>query len=146
MRQSVISLAATASLLAAACSQPETPRAAESTDAPAPVTSKAAPSTAAAIPSQFRGVWDSEQGSCNPASDLRLEIGAVSIAFYESLGTVTAVTVESPDSITVDLTMQGEGEKWTTRWSFTLVDRGRRLMPATLDRGGSAAAPRRRCR
>ena len=55
------------------------------------------------IPARFRGVWDNAEGTCAPASDLRMDIRAGEIEFYESLGEVTSVETEGPDSIVVSL-------------------------------------------
>lgn len=100
---------------------------------------------AVAIPERFRGVWDNAKGSCNPASDLRMEIGAVSIEFYESLGTVTNVTVESPDSILIDLAMEGEGERWTVKSRYVLSKGGATLTPSEAVDTPSTPIPRKRC-
>jgi hypothetical protein len=115
------------------------------TTAPSNATPAPAPTTAAAIPEQFRGVWDNAGGNCNPASDLRLEIGAVSIEFYESLGAVTGVTIESPSSIVVDLAMEGEGERWERTNRYVLSDDGATLTPSEVGAPPAAAIPRKRC-
>lgn len=112
---------------------------------PTSATPVASSTTAAAIPDQFRGVWDAVGGSCNPASDLRLEIGAVSIEFYESLGTVTGVMVESPSSIVVDLAMEGEGERWERKNRYVLSGDGATLTPSEIGGPRAAAIPRKRC-
>lgn len=74
----------------------------------------AAPSAATltAIPAAFHGAWDVESGTCEPASDMRLEIGARTIGFYESEGKVITVTPQSDGSAAVELAMTGEGESW----------------------------------
>ena len=113
---------------------------------PAPTVTPAAPAaTGKSIPEQFRGVWDYAEGNCNPASDLRLEIGAVSIEFYESLGTVTGVTVESPTSILVELAMEGEGERWERTTRLVLSEDGATLTPSDVGDAPAAAMPRKRC-
>lgn len=155
MRQVLFPLTALAASLAG-CSQPSStpaqdsaasdPSAAASAPPPGPgAPSIVSPATAAAIPERFRGVWDNIKGSCNPSSDLRMEIGAVSIEFYESLGTVTGVIVESPDSIVIDLAMEGEGERWTVKNRFVLSDDGATLTPAEADGTPSTPMPRKRC-
>ena len=150
MRFLLFPCAAIAGLLAA-CSQPapRVPEEASATaDSPAaapPPTPAIAPPTAAAIPEQFRGVWDNAEGTCMASSDLRMEIGAVSIEFYESLGTVTGVTIESPDAIVVDLAMEGEGERWTVQNRLTLSANGQRLTPSDTQAGKGQPMPRKRC-
>lgn len=96
------------------------------TAAPAPVASAPTPppATAATIPARFIGVWDAETGTCNPASDLRLEIAPRSIGFYESLGTVTAVTESRDGSVVIGLAMEGEGDKWDQTIKLDLIRSG----------------------
>lgn len=103
------------------------------------------PTAATAIPQQFHGVWDYAEGSCNPASDLRLDIGASRIEFYESVGQVVAVEVESPATIVVEMAMEGEGEKWTSRTRFALSDDGATLTPQPLEPAAGEPMPRERC-
>ena len=152
MRAFAVSLV---SLAIAACQQPPASPEAEATPASIPLTQASPPpaataiassTTASAIPQQFRGIWDYAQGNCNPASDLRLDIGAVSIEFYESLGTVTGVTVESPTSILVELAMEGEGERWEQTTRYVLSDDGATLTPSDVgDAPPAAPMPRKRC-
>lgn len=143
--------AALAALSLAACGGPApseergAPPAAVTASPLASATPVASPTTAAAIPDRFRGVWDVAGGSCNPASDLRLEIGAVSVEFYESLGTVTGVTVQSPDSIVVDLAMEGEGQRWERTTRYVLSDEGATLTPTEIGGPSAPAIPRTRC-
>ena len=107
---------------------------------PAPASSRAL-----AIPERFRGVWDDAKGKCNATSEMRLKIGAVSVEFYESLGAVTGVAVESPDSIVVDLAMEGEGERWETKTRYTLSDDGTKLTPVAMSQERGPAIPRKKC-
>ncbi|WP_066530829.1 hypothetical protein [Erythrobacter sp. CCH5-A1] len=80
------------------------------------------------IPARFHGVWDAVSGTCDPASDLRVEIAARRIGFYESAGDVAGVGSEGSDAI-ADLVMEGEGESWvqTTRLSIETTPEGERL-------------------
>ncbi len=99
-----------------------------------------------AIPARFLGAWDYIQGNCNPASDLRMEIGPRRIVFYESVGDVTGIQAENDDAIVVAMSMSGEGDSWTQSTRFTLEDGGDRLIPTDAD--GDAdyeTMPRRRC-
>ena len=121
------------SLLAlAACGgepKQEPPAAPQPAGSPAALPTEApSPTAAAAIPARFRGVWDAESGTCDPASDLRLDIGPQTIGFYESQGTLTRLA-DSPDGAAVlDLAMEGEGDRWD--------------MTMTLRRSGSDASAR----
>ena len=54
-----------------------------------------------AIPARFLGAWDYVEGNCDPASDLRMEIGQRRIVFYESVGDVTGIRAEGDDAIVV---------------------------------------------
>ena len=98
------------------------------------------------IPVRFRGVWDYREGECMPASDLRMDIRADEIEFYESLGRVTSVEVESPDAIVVALDMSGEGETWQVVNRFELSEDGAILTPLqTEDNSQYQLMPRKRC-
>lgn len=112
-------------LVLAACGQPSgTPEAGGQASAPAAptTTAAAAPDTpvANAIPARFHGLWDGESGTCQPDSDLRLDIAAQTIGFYESRGTVTAISEDAAadGAARISLAMEGEGDTWAM--SFTL--------------------------
>ena len=113
-------LALAASLLALAACGGKAPQE-EAAPAPEPAATEAAAvaeppageSEPGTIPAAFHGVWDAETGTCNPASDLRMEIGPRAITFYESHGTVTAANPIDASSVDITLAMTGEGESWT---------------------------------
>ncbi|HSJ78943.1 MAG TPA: hypothetical protein VK913_09455 [Erythrobacter sp.] len=111
-------------LLLAACDQPTgTPEAGGDAAASAePATSGNAPANV--IPARFHGVWDAETGSCDPASDLRMEIAADTITFYESEGTVRGVTGAQAGPTKVELAMEGEGETWGMAMSLDVSGTG----------------------
>lgn len=100
------------------------------------------------IPTRFQGVWDYVGGSCDPASDLRMEISGSEILFYESIGQVTGVSGEG-DEIIVTLAMEGEGETWEQATRLALVGEGsdQRLetgdgeQPRTVDEYPSKRCP-----
>lgn len=75
------------------------------------------------IPARYHGVWDYVKGSCSPESDMRMEVTARRITFYESIGDVAGMGQDGEDAI-ADLVMQGEGETWTqsTRLALVQVD------------------------
>ena len=106
-------------LALAACGSEAAPEASPAATAPAPM-----PADAATIPARFHGVWDAETGSCDPASDLRLDIGPQGIEFYESQGTVTAVDASDPDVASVQLAMEGEGDQWAQTMEMSLDGEG----------------------
>ena len=131
MRRAILQLAFVA---LAACSQSEPSPTETASAAPAGTATPTAPAPqVAVVPDRFQGIWDAETGTCDPASDLRVEISERGITFYESHGAVTAIAVESPDIVIVDLAMEGEGEKWTLRRRFTLSNGDRTLTPAAVD-------------
>lgn len=116
-------------LVLAGCGQPSgTPEAGGEPGAPpapaaTPATAPDAP-TANTIPARFHGLWDGESGTCQPDSDLRLDIGPQSIGFYESQGTVTAVDARDPDVVSVQLAMEGEGDQWAQTLQLALEGEG----------------------
>lgn len=141
-------------LLVAACAgqEPEPAETAEAA-ATAPAQTPAAtgaspeispPAAIAVIPERFHGIWDKAGGPCDPASVTRTEIAERGVTFYESHGAVTALAIDSPEKITVDLAMQGEGEKWTLKRSFTLSGDSTVLTPSGGSQPG-AFHPLRRC-
>lgn len=98
------------------------------------------------IPAAFLGVWDALTGTCDPASDLRMEIGPRAIGYYESHGEVTRVEVDNPSRIVVSLAMEGEGEKWQMAQMLTLSEGGRRLTPAAVsEEAETERLPLKRC-
>ncbi|MCA0909676.1 hypothetical protein [Qipengyuania gaetbuli] len=97
------------------------------------------------IPVAFRGVWDSVQGTCDAASDLRIEISPKAIGFYESRGEVTRVEIDNPDRIVVSLAMEGEGEKWEMARQFTLTENGTILTPRSVNEEQFKPVPLKRC-
>lgn len=131
MPRAIVALLTCLSL--AACEQ--APRSSAPTaSAPAAATPAApSPETPGTVPAAFLGVWDYEKGSCNPASDLRIEIGPKAVEFYEARGEITGVTVEAPAAIVLSLAMAGEGETWTMRTRYNLTDNGTRLIPTSAD-------------
>lgn len=105
----------------------------------------AVPEAAATIPNTLIGVWDYEQGTCDPASDMRLEIGPQDFKFYESFGTVTDVRTEGGATI-VDLAMEGEGESWEQSLRLVLKAEGTRLHITEPQKDSDVDEyPRRRC-
>ena len=130
VRLALIALALT---LAACESEPQQEVAApvdiaSSSSAPtkAPLTEPISP-VSNTIPVQFLGVWDVEASTCEPSSDMRLEISEDIITFYESAGTVQSVR-EDEGTTRVTLAMEGEGEQWTQTLGLRFFDAGTSLM------------------
>ncbi len=97
------------------------------------------------IPIEFLGVWDAQTGTCDPASDLRLDIGDDTITFYESVGTVKNVR-DDAGTIMVTLAMEGEGEHWTQTLGLRFFDAGTGLMVIDPERPDEAEQNmRKRC-
>lgn len=153
-------LVAFAPLALAACgSEPSEPVTDVETDAPMPVEPDggigdgAGPPDAVdaalanRIPTRFHGVWDYVQGSCDPASDMRMEISGSEILFYESIGKVTATEAEGA-AVIVTLAMEGEGETWQQDTRFVLVGAGESQRLETSDGEGPRTVdeyPHKRC-
>lgn len=105
----------------------------------------AVPEAAATIPNTLIGVWDYENGTCDPASDMRLEIGSDEFRFYESVGSVKDVRSEG-DATIVDLAMEGEGETWEQSLRLVLKAEGTRLHVTEPQKDSDVDEyPRRRC-
>jgi hypothetical protein len=99
------------------------------------------------IPARFHGVWDALTGTCDPASDMRVEITARRIEYYESVGDVSGVGSEGDDAI-ADLVMEGEGETWVqpARLSLETLPDGERLRISDALKPESPDDPlRKRC-
>lgn len=155
MKRSLLTAALPLALLAAACSDgPDEAAAPEPAETMMPVepdggigdgAGPPGPVTAETIPAAFRAVWDYVEGSCDPASDLRVEIGPETMQFYESFGEVTRIEVAGPQDIVVSLAMEGEGETWEMARRFTLSDDGRRLTPAAVGDDQFEPMPLKKC-
>ena len=132
--------------LAACSAEPEPVPPADAAASASPTAAPAAPSTPAApaIPAAYRGVWDWQGGSCDPASDLRMEIGADAIVFYESVGEVLAAEA-GEDSVRLELAMSGEGESWRRTSVLTLIEGGSMIETEAQDPSGTGAMRYRRC-
>lgn len=126
-------------VLVAACSQDG-----DKSQATDPVFTASQPAGGAAIPAAFHGAWDWTGGNCLEYSDLRMEIGPQRIQFYESLGTVEAVRSDG-DSLTVELAMEGEGEKWEQTTELALVEGGALLETVHEDPSGQGKMRLKRC-
>ena len=97
------------------------------------------------IPVRFLGVWDYFGGTCNPASDLRLEIKPRRITFYESVGDVAGVGQDG-DAAVADLVMEGEGEEWIQSTRLQLSENGERLLVTDATKPDlTDDYPRKRC-
>lgn len=98
------------------------------------------------IPADYHGVWDHVDGSCAPESDLRMEISADKIVFYESVGTVTSLISEPNGDRIVTLAMSGEGETWTETLRLQMDSTATRMVVLqgdTFER--TAYSARKRC-
>jgi len=69
------------------------------------------------IPTSFVGRWGLTPGDCDPdnmADKGLLTIKPDKLVFYESKGSVAAISRHSPFDITLRLDMTGEGQSWTS--------------------------------
>lgn len=140
-----LALAAATMALGACSSEPETPAPeAGETAAEAPVDAPVTTPDADGIPADMLGVWDYVAGTCDPASDMRLEIAADHLTFYESYGTIQSVTRDG-DDVTIALAMEGEGETWEESTTYRLVEGGTLLESSLPDPMGDGLMRRKRC-
>jgi hypothetical protein len=126
----------------------EVPEASFSPSAAQPSAASEAPSAAVAapgmIPAAYLGVWDWSGGACDAASDMRMEIQPDRIAFYESVGTVTAVRAED-GGIAIDLAMEGEGEEWAQTTKLRYSEEGPLLISEMEDPSGNGRLRYKSC-
>ena len=109
-----------------------------------PLSGEFAPQAVSQIPERFRGVWDADGFTCDPYSDMRLEIEADQVLFYESGGQVRSLQIEG-DSMRLDLAMSGEDETWRSLLQFTLRDDGTLHIVDAATPDAQDRIPRRRC-
>lgn len=95
----------------------------------------------AVIPARFHGEWNADPDACGTgSSESRLRISADRIRFYESVGVVEDVDIESDRVITVEARYQGEGDTWSDERRLSLSSDGSSL---TVSGGGDMV--RHRC-
>jgi len=91
------------------------------------------------VPAAYRGRWAGSAAACaREGDDMRLQVTADSLVFYESEGHVTRVDSLPGDRLRVTASYSGEGESWTRTSTLALSGGGDVL---TLD-----GARRVRCR
>lgn len=137
----IIALLAAATALSLAACSPGSEEPAPDVPADDPATDIAASES---IPAAMLGTWDYVAGTCDPASDLRLEIAPGQLVFYEAVGEVLSVS-HAGDDVTFALAMEGEGETWEESLTYRLVEGGEVLesdMPAPT---GDGFLRRKRC-
>ena len=104
------------------------------------------PTRQAGIPARFQGVWDHVDGRCNPSSDLRVEVSSDALGFYEAQGRVLSVSQVDPDTIDVELEVEGGGEVWTMVRRFRLSRNGETMTPLPVESEGEfEPMPLKRC-
>ena len=97
------------------------------------------------IPARFHGVWDYVEGTCALESDLRMEVSAGEIMFYESIGKVKSAKEDGKD-VMLTLAMEGEGDIWEEEYRLSLTEDGERLTPQFFFEGQtSEPLERKRC-
>lgn len=90
-------------------------------------------SSLAIVPEAFHGEWNGELSACGTGlSETRLRIGGDRLRFYESVGDVRRVEVESGRVIDVTAEYRGEGETWQNESRLSLSADGGTL---TVDAG-----------
>jgi hypothetical protein len=95
------------------------------------------------LPPDYLGVWTGLEDSCaDRSAELRLVVTPEQLQFYESVGTIRGVKVDGIDGFLVDLSFEGEGQKWSRKQRLALVDTGSRLIVTT----DGSSVTRKRCR
>ncbi|MGP1351772.1 MAG: hypothetical protein ACTS1Z_00475 [Parasphingopyxis sp.] len=139
-------IATAAALLAlAACSGGNEPAAEQEQPAAANIDVEAAAEAATldTIPERFRGRWDFSEETCaDPASEMRLDIEAERIAYYESAAIPVTITETGPATLTVIHRFSGEGEEWEETLAYELSEDGDRL---TVNSPDGSMSIRMRC-
>ena len=96
------------------------------------------------VPARFQGTWDFVDSDCSAQSDLRIRVGTNSVEFYESTGVVNGFEQPDENSVILNLSMEGEGEKWEERFRLALVDGGKFLEASEQSGYGTGQAMRRK--
>lgn len=122
-------IATAAALLAlAACSGGSEPAAEEQAPMSADTEAPAEAATLDAIPARFRGRWDFSDETCaDPASEMRLDVEAGRITYYESAAVPVTITETEQAALTVVHRFSGEGEEWEETLAYELSEDGDRL-------------------
>jgi hypothetical protein len=97
------------------------------TDTPPVTPPEAEPMPTTTVPGKFQGAYAADAEACDAdGHESHLMIGASSIEFHESSGTITAVESSGNDlEVTVELT--GEGETRSQTYMFMLSQDGKML-------------------
>jgi hypothetical protein len=125
---------ATAAILGiTGCSAGDDPQNAEPGTA-GPEVDLAGPDTLEAIPAEFQGRWDIVEDACaDDGSEMRLDIEADRITYYESSATPETITRTEAGALTIDHLFSGEGEEWNETLAYGLSEDGERLTVTSPD-------------
>ena len=80
------------------------------------------------LPAGFAGHWDASIEACKTTSDMKLVITQTEMTFWESTGQITAVTINTPEDVTVKAALSGEGEQWQRELHLVINPGGSKLM------------------
>ncbi|QLC22774.1 hypothetical protein HFP51_11635 [Parasphingopyxis sp. CP4] len=106
-------------------------------------TDAAATESLDAMPDEYLGRWDFTEETCaDPASDMRLDIAANEIRYYESAAVPTTITADEDGIVMVEHSFSGEGEEWTEMLAYELSEDGERL---TVSQADGSLSIRMRC-
>ena len=99
-----------------------------------PEASTSAQETLEAIPAEFQGRWDIAEDACaDDTSEMRLDIEADRVTYYESSATPETITRTDAGALTVNHLFSGEGEEWTETLAYSLSEDGDRLTVTSPD-------------
>jgi len=92
------------------------------------------------IPAAFRGRWGMVPADCTSTrGDAKglIVIGPTSIKFYESLATLTKVTMDAPENFTGTFSFIGEGQTWTKSQNLKLTGSSNTLVRSDTEPAAS---------
>jgi hypothetical protein len=99
-----------------------------------PAGSATAAELQSAVPARFQGEWAGSIAGCATTTDeLRLSIGASTIRYFESSGTIKAAVTQGEHELALISELSGEGETWLDVSHFQLSDDGKTLADETTD-------------
>lgn len=95
-------------------------------NANAPLPPAPSPTATSTLPAALRGGWTADKtGDCATDNELRIDIAADRIDFYESRARLKSVTQTDPHSWTAAAELTGEGQTWQRQIRLMLGEDGR---------------------
>lgn len=89
-----------------------------------------------AFPTDFQGRWGLVANDCTSTrGDNKglLTVEGDRLRFYESVGTVTTLTIATPTQVTAELKFEGEGQSWRRTTQYSVSNDGKTLTRTETD-------------